>query len=771
MDCVLGTWSAKYEHNAPSGDFGEILVVPRDADGNVLDLDPEVIDNVVGKNNGDGSAVHPGVLVHLGEELLTAGTYIEDMEFHVGEGSPVLGRTGGDLDVVVKTTITDLAVMFGGTLGGNLTLGRRVDGRTPVHVQHLVCPDMAPDAVLELENFAPSGITKGSQELGREHFRETDDHPFLQTRPLPADDPLSVAGIVPGYFSARRRMVSKEDHEVVAKSMSDIYDCKVVEGECLGNPLYGYDESSCLVPETTEFLSIPTGTGPQSVFLRKKVPADAVKVVYMPADAPPETGTNVHQQVLSPAVPENHYVGESFSATATGRQMKTLVALLASPSLSHSDPSATAFEDMPEASAGDVDANGEWHVDATSRVLTYQTDRTGTITYRSTANTTRTLADTEGKELVSVRQRGAPASSGSRDNATTVFDRVDRTDQLANNKYHYNESVDPPVLTFFSGQGVEGGYVDVVRVEQNQYDLYQNGVAHNPLPHSELILHSNQSGKDISVTYDAEAVEKRITGLTGRAYSFTNNDMPRGGETSEIGAVSSVKFGRPGSAAVLTAASSVSSSEYVWASASSLLTFDATTTPSVFSPITVVFKYAVFEWLDTPKGRLPDPEELGEMDAQGRVIDRDTLLPLRNHQVLLSYIAQESATVVAPNDEGFSDTERKEILAKLSRHQMLGEQIVLRKAMPVDVEVRARMVLSDPELEGQARRLVRKLVDDQCHVIGGTFDVDRLVKEAVAHEEIDVFDVDVPSKNQRLSDLAYFVTRGGAIHLSVVPRS
>ena len=241
LDCVAGRWNTHL--GALSGrDFPELAFIPRDADGSTLE--PYEVDDEL-------------ILVDLLEpgtsKRMNIGAFIEDLQFHVdGAATPILGIIGGDKDAIVKTLITDIVVLFGGTVGENLILGKQPMENSEVSVSYLICPDIAGDEGLTVANFTPIGLAKNGTPLASGHFRETSDNPFLTTRPLPADDAGVMKKIVPGYFSSKRRMVSKTDHEAVINAQPEIYDCKVVEMQCFGfdsdddgDAYFGYDKTAC----------------------------------------------------------------------------------------------------------------------------------------------------------------------------------------------------------------------------------------------------------------------------------------------------------------------------------------------------------------------------------------------------------------------------------------------------------------------------------------------------------------------------------------------
>ena len=103
-----------------------------------------------------------------------------------------------------------------------------------------------------------------------------------------------------------------------------------------------------------------------------------------------------------------------------------------------------------------------------------------------------------------------------------------------------------------------------------------------------------------------------------------------------------------------------------------------------------------------------------------------------------------------------SDTEKTALSNELRRHQLLGEQFLLKKAAPVNVDLRAHYVLADADKREETEELLRDLIEDQCYSIGGTFDPARFVREANQLEGVSGFSMQVPLDSQRLSDFAYF---------------
>ena len=585
IDCVIGTWSTVVaDLSSATSEFPEFAFVPVDADGG--ELEPSVVDN---------DLMH----IRLNEPGETSsikhGTFIEDYSFNTREGTdilPALGTIGGDLDAVVKTGISHITVVFGGDIDDALTLGRRPEPNSSVEVKYLICPDIGTDRP-ELANFVPQGMERNGVAIPADFFRETETDPFLTARPLPADDAALASKLVPGYFASRRSMVSLEDHEAVVKSQQEIWDCKVVQMQCVGytgddaeDELFGYDESSCTVDRgvLTEYRSVPStpdDDNEYSLELKKQIIDEGLLGVY----------------------------------------------------------------------------------------------------------------EKESRQVVR-RTSGTP------------------------NKYEYQLSGD-----------------------------------------RKLLFNSAQAGIEVDITYDRTLFRKPLSTSIWprpevlRQYEFADSDLPSesGAGQADISSIVSVKRGGTTYSAATGAVPAANEYQLVEPTGSTghVIRFNQSEPdPSSSSPIEIVFRYTAARWQ-----RPPNPS--------------DTNATLARYQTLISYIAVKgSGTNRLPDTKELDSQEERNLLKRLYKHQMLNEQILLKRAKPVDVEVKASVLLTDPDQEEKTRDGILSLIEDQCHTIGGTFDVARLDREINALEGVRRVVLRKPLTNLRLSDLAYH--KPGTFEMSTV---
>ena len=259
------------------------------------------------------------------------------------------------------------------------------------------------------------------------------------------------------------------------------------------------------------------------------------------------------------------------------------------------------------------------------------------------------------------------------------------------------------------------------------------------------------------MTYDSTVFERSKSSLTKRetaerflVYQFLDSDVPGDADAAQITNVLSVKQG------AITLESVSSETDIAAAGAVNNKWFFrklSNTTPlllvrlsahesavkgsvAVSTPIVIRFKYTGTIW--------KRPEEEGAA--------------LMNYQTLVSYIKTLPDTTARQPDvkNGLLAAEETVLKDRLLAHQMLGEQLLFRKARPVDVNIKISMTLTDPSFRNKAVTLVKDLVKSQCHIVGGVFDVPRFNKEVLELSEVDKCVVQRPLESLRLSDLAYF---------------
>ena len=725
LNCVAGRWET-YSGTLTDREFPELAFVPRNADG--AELEPHEVDDEL-------------VLVHLtepGEDpvSMNVGDFIEDFQFSVeGTAAPILGTIGGNKDVIVKTLITELVVMFGGSVGDNLVLGKRPVENSTVSIRYLICPDIAGDEGLSINNFNPNGLSKNSSALTSAHFQETTDNPFLVANPLPADDAEIMKKIVPGYFSSKRRMVSKTDHEAIVNAQPEIYDCKVVEMQCFGfdddddgDSFFGYDQTMCQSLGTNrtrvEYVSVPSNAdvnGRYEVVLKKQVLRDYVSTVY-------EQKTGRH---LEYAADENvpSVLTSTTVVLATGRDEVARIVL-----------GSVEFDEV--ANIADLE-NNKYHYSKTTRTITFSTQ---TETFTATTGSSQT-------HTITTSNTGVVSLSHSDSGASFDDDPQDAVgDVTADGNWH----VDGTTLTYWTGMAgditismtnVGGASISSLGTRMYAYKEYGT-----------LFFHSAQKGAEIDVTYDRTVFEKSVASLTKRTtaekflvYQFLDSDIPGNAGVEQITSVSSVTQGTTALEQVameadIDASGTVNNKWFFRKVANEI-------------PLLMV-RFTAHESLSTSATAPMDPPLNVRFQYNGTTWKRPETgnTPLENYQTLICYVKTLSNTSVRQPDveNGLLASEEQALKDKLLAHQMLGEQLFFRKARPVDVDVKISMTLTDPSFRNKAVSLVGDLVRSQCYVIGGTFDIPRFNKEVLALSEVNECVVQRPISSLRLSDLAYF---------------
>ena len=664
--CVLGEWN-KETGDLPNRDFSEFAFVPRNAAGDALDV--SVVDNVIEEvalsNNGDerrgSERIEPGVLVRLGDtasDPITAGVFPEDFNFAGDTDHSLLGDIGGKLDVLVRALISEIVVVFGGNVGDHLVLGRKPPPASTVIVDYLLCPDVATDEGLVFENFAPEGLTKNNVALTASHFR-ANGNDFLVSRPLPADDAATAARLMPGYFASKRKMISVGDHEAVINSQPQIFECKVVQGQCIGyegntreDEFFGYSDRTCTVrgeasSVRTEYLSVPA-TNQQAIYqttLNNDVLEDYIHGVYEP------------------------------STERTFREAESIT---------------------PAADAG-----------------TYEIP--------------------EGKELIAVFRAGGK------------LEKVAASATLATNQYKQAGRT----ITFFGTDDITD--FEIVAVGAYEYAL--TGSTERGKGNT-LSFHSARQGKGVNVTYNRTVYSKTLTSGSGViTYTFRPADVPNG-DINTIDSILAVKIGSdtytdPAADTGSVASGSNDSDRFFLVKANNTRTLHVGVGPTPLSPtnsLVATFRYNATKWQEPPN------------NTAGTQIE--------SHQVLISYLPTKGNTDAPQPDTENALTDVEELKATLYPHQMVNEELVFRKATGIEVDVRAQIKLSDPDVEERARKLVGDLIEAQCYKIGGTFDVARFKAAVLALDEVSELAVQAPVESARLSNLAYY--KPGQLTLTVM---
>ena len=221
--CAVGEWvefnteaQRTYTDRGPivseDTNFSEIDI-PVLAGRDILDIDNEAVELRVNNTTDDDSVIN-----------LTR--YLELMN-------------DDPISACIKTHINSLVILFGvrggdsSPLFGEPSLGRPFDAR------YLLLPS-------QLGTDSDTFGIFGSAVTGLRV-----DSVSIQDRERPADSIEKVARVMPGYFAAKRRMVTPSDHQAIILSYPGILDAAVEAGTCAtrnGDPLSEetiWDETRC----------------------------------------------------------------------------------------------------------------------------------------------------------------------------------------------------------------------------------------------------------------------------------------------------------------------------------------------------------------------------------------------------------------------------------------------------------------------------------------------------------------------------------------------
>ena len=249
LEVVVGDWVEVGPLPIPEDEFGEIEFVPKNSDG--VEIGVDAVDNDLVK-----VFLHEGGLTQgVSDNEIETGFFAENLKL----SGATFGDVGGDLDALLGMLPSVLVVTFGGVVGQGVTFGRKPPENSTARVRYLVVPD-ASSVDYTFSLWDPSGLTIGGSTMTREDFVDPasdEGRPLVKSRQFPADDAAKVARLVPGYFSAKRRMITPVDHEAVVLSKNEIYDCKVVRNECSIDPHTLGTRGDCENPVYEELVSVP----------------------------------------------------------------------------------------------------------------------------------------------------------------------------------------------------------------------------------------------------------------------------------------------------------------------------------------------------------------------------------------------------------------------------------------------------------------------------------------------------------------------------------
>ena len=201
--CAVGSWVTVSPDPSASADFAEISINPP-AGRSVMDIDNAAV-----------------TLTDVSDSANVPLTrYLELID-----DSPP--------SVLVKTHPTSLVFLFGTRSGDGSDFGVRAEGRM-FKVEYLLLP---PQLGSDLDVFGVFAPDQGGPWRG---LRVDDVRPVAGQPELPADDLQKIGRVVPGYFAAKRRMVTPSDHQAIILSHGGILDAALESGTCTsseGEPL------------------------------------------------------------------------------------------------------------------------------------------------------------------------------------------------------------------------------------------------------------------------------------------------------------------------------------------------------------------------------------------------------------------------------------------------------------------------------------------------------------------------------------------------------
>ena len=128
-----------------------------------------------------------------------------------------------------------------------------------------------------------------------------------------------------------------------------------------------------------------------------------------------------------------------------------------------------------------------------------------------------------------------------------------------------------------------------------------------------------------------------------------------------------------------------------------------------------------------------------------------------SNQTLVSYIRADSAqTTPTASTARLSAADLSTLMGRIEKHQMLGEELFFRNAVPVAVDVIISVQLVENGNQVLVEREINNIVAAQCHRIGGTFNVGLLKTQVDDLSDVVTSVPHQPLQPQSLSPLGYF---------------
>lgn len=202
--CAVGEWHRQSGLAARVGSFSE-LDIPLPSGREVVDVDNDAVELAVA--NGGAS--------------VPLGRYLE-----------LINDDPANPQAWIKTHVNSLVVLFGASRAGARVFGYSVQGgASSFDADYLLLPTQLGGDLDSFGTFAPNAADWPGLRV---------DAVQLAERELPADDTSKIARVLPGYFAAKRRMVTADDHRAIVLSYPGMLDAALESGTCAspdGDPL------------------------------------------------------------------------------------------------------------------------------------------------------------------------------------------------------------------------------------------------------------------------------------------------------------------------------------------------------------------------------------------------------------------------------------------------------------------------------------------------------------------------------------------------------
>lgn len=212
--CAVGEWVDQADLRASVESFSE-MDIPLTAGRDVLDIDNDAVELAT----SDGASV-------------PLGRYLE-----------LINDDPDNPLAWLKTHVNNLVVMFGASQSGVRVFGYSVQsGAAAFDASYLLLPTQLGSDLDSFGVFAPDRASWPGLRIDAVEQTE---------RELPADDTIKIARVMPGYFAAKRRMVTAPDHQAIMLSYQGVLDAALESGTCVspdGEPLAEesiYEENQC----------------------------------------------------------------------------------------------------------------------------------------------------------------------------------------------------------------------------------------------------------------------------------------------------------------------------------------------------------------------------------------------------------------------------------------------------------------------------------------------------------------------------------------------